>query len=159
MSTSILAKETQTEGKPFNEIWSAIKGINVQIQSLWDAIHNIQLIPGPQGPPGEQGPMGPQGPAGINGIDGAQGPQGDKGEKGDTGDVGPAGPSGSSKNLTTTVVKAWNLNWACCEQGWVRTACVGNSGANAPRAVPEDDLCCRNEIAGDIYAYCLKYAD
>ena len=45
-----LAKDTQNNGKPFQEIW--------------DAIENVELAPGPPGPPGPEGPQGPQGESG-----------------------------------------------------------------------------------------------
>ncbi len=78
----VMAKDTQNNGQPFKELWDAINEIRNQTTSLWDAITNIELIPGPQGPQGEQGPEGPQGP------------KGDKGDKGDTGAIGPQGELG-----------------------------------------------------------------
>ena len=89
------------EGRPF--------------QAIWDAIKNIELIPGPPGPQGdkgdkgdkgdtgEQGPQGeqgqkgetgPQGDKGDTGATGLQGIQGEKGEKGDQGEPGPQGQQG-----------------------------------------------------------------
>lgn len=53
-ASPVLAKDTQNNGKPFQDLWDAIK-------SLWDAINNIELTPGPVGPQGEPGPTGPEG--------------------------------------------------------------------------------------------------
>ena len=50
-ASPVLAKDTQNNGKPFGELWDAIK-------SLWGAIENIELTPGPQGPQGPEGPEG-----------------------------------------------------------------------------------------------------
>jgi len=67
MYSSIFAannKETQNAGIPFKEIWNAINSVKDEIASIWDAIENIELKPGPQGepgPPGEQGAPGPEG--------------------------------------------------------------------------------------------------
>ena len=72
---AVQAKDTQSNGKPFLEIW--------------DAIESIELTPGPPGP------VGPQGPAGADGADGAQGPQGEQGPPGEQGLQGPAGADGA----------------------------------------------------------------
>ena len=55
LATPALAKENQTNGTPFDEIWAAIKGLEQQIA-------DIQLTPGPEGPAGPQGPQGIPGP-------------------------------------------------------------------------------------------------
>lgn len=79
------AKDTQSNGKPFQE--------------LREAIENIELTPGPVGPQGETGPMGPTGPTGADGIDGAPGADGAVGATGPTGPQGPTGPAGADADV------------------------------------------------------------
>lgn len=55
-----LVRADHESGKPFEEIWQAIRALQQQIV-------NIELVPGPQGPTGLQGPEGPQGPPGSSG--------------------------------------------------------------------------------------------
>jgi hypothetical protein len=61
VSTSALAKENQTNGKPFEELWDKISEIVDSLDNLQAQITEIQLIEGPQGPQGEEGPQGPPG--------------------------------------------------------------------------------------------------
>lgn len=67
---SIVAKDTQSNGQGFNEIWDALNEIKDGITSLWVAIENIELTPGPEGPEGPQGDKGDAGPQGEEGIPG-----------------------------------------------------------------------------------------
>ena len=46
---------------------AAEKPTGQPFQALWDAIENIELIPGPQGEPGADGATGPQGEPGAEG--------------------------------------------------------------------------------------------
>lgn len=61
------------QGKPFNEIWKAIFGVQDDIADLEARIKVLEQAGGQQGPEGPPGPAGEQGP------------------KGDPGDTGPAG--------------------------------------------------------------------
>ena len=61
VSASALAKENQTNGKPFEELWDKISEIVDSLDNLQAQITEIQLIEGPQGPQGEEGPQGPPG--------------------------------------------------------------------------------------------------
>ena len=84
-ATPVLAKENQTNGTPFGELWDKITEILVTLDDLQAQITGIQLAEGPQGDPGPQGLQGPQGPAGTNGIDGVDGAQGPPGPPGISG--------------------------------------------------------------------------
>ncbi len=67
-STPVLAKENQTNVKPFEELWNKISEIVDTIDDLQSQITGIELIPGPTGPVGPIGPVGPVGPAGSSGA-------------------------------------------------------------------------------------------
>ena len=69
--TPVLAKENQSSGAPFEEIWDKIGEILDKLDDLQAQITGIQLI---EGPPGPQGEAGPTGPAGPQGYEGPQGP-------------------------------------------------------------------------------------
>ncbi len=73
---------------------AAIANMQGGLPAVWDAINNIQLLPGPEGPVGPVGPVGPQGGQGPQGEPGPQGEQGPQGDKGNTGDTGPQGLQG-----------------------------------------------------------------
>lgn len=67
--TPALAKENQTNGTPFQELWEAIQDLQAQI-------NNIVLTPGLEGPQGPQGEPGPQGPPGAMPFAGQVCPEG-----------------------------------------------------------------------------------
>lgn len=67
-----------------------------RLDSLRNAVANIQLTPGPQGTQGAAGPQGIQGIAGSNGATGTQGIQGLTGPAGAKGDVGAQGLTGTT---------------------------------------------------------------
>lgn len=90
MSTSVLAaadKSTKSDNNPFAQLWTAIN-------ELWDAIAEIELIPGPEGPKGDTGDTGLQGEQGPEGLIGLTGPQGATGEDGADGQDGIDGIPG-----------------------------------------------------------------
>ncbi|MCD4799028.1 MAG: type VI secretion system tube protein Hcp [Methanosarcinales archaeon] len=103
----VFAKDTGVDGDtlkgdPFEELWDAVHDIQDQIMSIWTAIEDIELTPGPQGEQGPQGDSGDNGPAGPQGLKGDPGPQGPTGTQGepseitvvvDTGDGGRALPA------------------------------------------------------------------
>ena len=103
----VFAKDTGVDGDtlkgdPFEELWDAVHDIQDQIMSIWTAIEDIELTPGPQGEQGPQGDSGDKGPAGPQGLKGDPGPQGPTGTQGepseitvviDTGDGGRALPA------------------------------------------------------------------
>ena len=68
-----------------------INDLSANLNSLQEALNNIELTPGPAGP---AGPKGADGAAGEKGADGALGPMGPQGEKGADGALGPMGPQG-----------------------------------------------------------------
>lgn len=90
-TTPIVMKRTPT---------SVLTETDREIQALWNALHSIQLTPGPQGSKGDPGPQGatgatgPVGPAGEPGPMGVQGPAGPAGLQGAAGSQGPTGPQG-----------------------------------------------------------------
>lgn len=99
----------EIENKALNLVWRSGDVITAsKLNSMVEAINNMQMIEGPQGPKGDkgdvgpQGPRGEQGPQGIKGDIGPQGPKGDKGEQGIQGPVGPRGeqgPPGDASNV------------------------------------------------------------
>ncbi|MCD4765902.1 MAG: type VI secretion system tube protein Hcp [Methanosarcinales archaeon] len=103
----VFAKDTGVDGDtlkgdPFEELWDAVHDMQDQIMSIWTAIEDIELTPGPQGEQGPQGDSGDKGPAGPQGLKGDSGPQGPTGTQGepseitvvvDTGDGGRALPA------------------------------------------------------------------
>ncbi|MBN1188160.1 MAG: collagen-like protein [Dehalococcoidales bacterium] len=92
----LAAKPTEEEHNPFDAIWTAVTNIQTEIGKLWDAINDIELIPGPQVPQGEEVPQGIQGETGPQGPQGDMGPQGMQGETGPQGIQGPAGTNGTN---------------------------------------------------------------
>jgi len=92
-----------TNGKPFNEIWDAIFGLQA-------AIKNIELLPGPAGEMGPQGPKGETGEQGLIGPAGSDGPAGATGATGSKGDTGPPGPPGFGKPDLDTGWKSIEAN-------------------------------------------------
>ncbi|MFC1918972.1 hypothetical protein ACFLWW_03270, partial [Chloroflexota bacterium] len=59
VATPALAKENQSNGAPFQELWDKIGEILYTLDDLQAQITGIQLTPGPEGPEGPQGPEGP----------------------------------------------------------------------------------------------------
>jgi len=155
LSGPALAKDTQNQGKPFQE--------------LWNAIENIQLTPGPQGeqgklgPQGEQGKLGPQGDQGKLGPQGDQGVQGKKGDQGEQGKEGPQGIPGEScqvsKNcfddgsIHIAIMECPNgdiVEWPAgkCGDGYLDDDCEACDDGN----LDDGDGCrddCTSEICGD----------
>ena len=100
-ATPVLAKENQSSGAPFQEVWDKIAEIFDKLDDLQAQITGIQLIEGPQGPQGEPGPQGPQGPAGA---DGAAGPAGAAGATGPAGAAGVAGEAGDDASAILPII-------------------------------------------------------
>ena len=71
-----------------------INDLSANLNSLQEALNNIELTPGPAGPAGPAGPKGADGAAGEKGADGALGPMGPQGEKGAAGLAGEKGDRG-----------------------------------------------------------------
>jgi len=186
ISATDLESTTSTElsllkENPFVLIWKAIDLLTEKIEELFtktdnlqEQIENIELIPGPEGPQGEQGiqgpkgdtgeigPQGEQGPIGETGLQGIPGIQGEQGIQGIQGPIGPEGPQGlpgPTKNLTSiTILQGGNWPIACCPEDYVRTGC-SNFQSGTTGAKPLEELCCLGEGTGEVYVYCLKYAD
>lgn len=82
----------EIENKALNLVWRSGDTITAsKLNSMVEAINNIQTaegVQGPQGPQGEKGEQGPKGEKGDIGPKGEQGPQGLQGLKGDTGENG-----------------------------------------------------------------------
>jgi type VI secretion system secreted protein Hcp len=85
-------------------IWAQDAGLKARVDQmerdlavLRQAVHDTQLIPGPQGPAGPQGQTGPQGSAGPQGVQGPAGPEGPLGPQGVEGL--PGTPSDVTVNL------------------------------------------------------------
>jgi len=104
----VLAKDNQSNGAPFQEIWDKIGEILDKLDDLQAQITGIQLIEGPPGPQGEQGPIGPAGPQGEQGPAGPQGETGPVGPEGPQGPQGPQGEQGPAGLLNTYDVWSWH---------------------------------------------------
>ena len=119
MSNSVLAKDTQSSGQPFNELWT-------EIRLIWDAVDNIELIPGPSGPQGEQGPEGPMGP---------QGPQGDIAiltgtiSHGETIPL-PSGYTQDQCEWTISIRRSINVDWGRHEEAITCIECYADGNRN-----------------------------
>jgi len=124
----VYAKEPHHKGKPFKELWNAINELKDEINSLWEAVENIQLTPGPPGP---QGPQGPPGPPGEQGPPGPQGEQGPQGLPGEVGPAGPPGPPGPAAEPTWTPVEKTLL-------GPLPYKSAGTVSWDIPDVVPDD---------------------
>jgi len=88
----VFAKDTGVggdtpKGDPFEELWDAVHDMQDQIMSIWTAIEDIELTPGPQGEQGLQGDSGDLGPAGPQGPKGDPGPQGPTGTQGEPSEI------------------------------------------------------------------------
>ena len=56
VASPVLAKDNQSNGAPFQELWDKIGEILDTLDNLQAQITGIQLIEGPPGPQGEPGP-------------------------------------------------------------------------------------------------------
>ncbi len=63
-----LTADEKIPGKPFEELWAAVKALQVKVSDLQNQLNNIQLTPGPQGVQGKQGFQGISGSDGLSGI-------------------------------------------------------------------------------------------
>lgn len=101
-----------------------VNSAQTEIASLWTAIGEIELTPGPAGPQGpeglqglkgDKGDQGLQGLQGLQGIQGLQGLPGLKGDTGATGATGPQGPQGpQGPAVHTSAVCTFGTNSCSC---------------------------------------------
>jgi hypothetical protein len=107
---------------------------DTELVSVWNAINNISLTPGPTGP---QGPQGLQGATGLTGATGPQGLQGLQGATGLTGAVGATGPQGlqGATGLTGAVGATGPQGPQGLQGATGLTGAVGATGPTGPQGL------------------------